>query len=82
MFISTDIHTHDSVLSARFDMFMFQSFIAVIIIIFLLKYLKRTKDCLWLKQSWIISINECKFTQFLAPGTGQDKPGYVHPGQT
>ena len=40
MFISTDIHTHDSVLSARFDIFMFQSFIAVIDYYFFVKVLE------------------------------------------
>ena len=34
---------------------------------------KWTKGVIWLQQLWIKSINKCKFTQFLAPGTGQNQ---------
>ena len=40
---------------------------------FVLICFKWTKGIIWLQQSWIVSINKCKYTQFLAPGTCQKR---------
>ena len=40
---------------------------------FVLICFKWTKGILWLQQSWIIYINKCTFTKFLAPGTWQNR---------